>query len=136
MSGAQNAVDDALRWLRHRDRSSRELDGRLEQRGYSQHEREGAIETLLRTGVLDDRRFAETRATSLAARGAGDSLIRHKLLEAGLSHELVAEALLVVPAEVERARVVVSRRGNGPKTARYLHGKGFSEDVVADLLAD
>jgi SOS response regulatory protein OraA/RecX len=29
-----------------------------------------------------------------------------------------------------RARVVVERRGAGPKTARYLAGKGFSEDAI------
>jgi SOS response regulatory protein OraA/RecX len=125
------AHETALRALRHRDLSVRELDERLRSKGYAEAERNETIETLLRTGLVDDARYAESRARQLAGRGAGDALIRHTLDRAGVEHELVAAALETVAPEDERARVVVARRGAGPKTARYLLGKGFSEDVVA-----
>jgi regulatory protein len=129
------AQEAALRALRHRDLSVRELDARLQARGYDEPEREAAIETLVRTGVVDDARYAESRARQLAGRGAGDALIRHTLARAGVEPQVADDALLTVAPEVERARIVVERRGGGPKTARYLLGKGFSDDVVADVVA-
>jgi SOS response regulatory protein OraA/RecX len=125
------AHEAALRALRHRDLSVRELEERLRSKGYAEAERDETIETLLRTGLVDDARYAESRARQLAGRGAGDALIRHTLDRAGVEHEVVAAALATVAPEDERARIVVARRGPGPKTARYLLGKGFSEDVVA-----
>ena len=35
----------------------------------------------------------------------------------------------------ERAQRIVGRRGASAKTARYLAGKGFSDDVVRDVVA-
>jgi SOS response regulatory protein OraA/RecX len=129
------ALECALRALRHRDRSIHELERRLEQRGFSEPEREDAIETLTRTELLDDHRFAEARAGSLAGRGASDALIRHALGQAGVAADLIEQALQAVPPETERARLIVSRRGGGPRTARYLAGKGFSDEVVAGVVA-
>ena len=125
----------ALRALRVRDLSIRELEQRLRARGFSESERDEAIETLVRTGLLDDGRFAEGRAISLAGRGAGDALIRHKLETAGVASELIDRALEAVEPERERARLIVERRGRGVRTARYLSGKGFSEEVVAGVVA-
>jgi SOS response regulatory protein OraA/RecX len=136
MADESDVLECALRSLRHRDRSVRELEQRLELRGFSESERGHAIETLLRTGLVDDRRFAEARACSLAERGASDVLIRHTLGLAGVSSELVEEALQDVLPEAERVRHIVSRRGSGPRTARYLLGKGFSEEVVDGLLGE
>jgi regulatory protein len=133
MPGKEEALECALRVLRHRDRSVHELDQRLRAKGFAERDREQAIGALLQTGLLDDRRFAEARARSLAERGAGDGMIRHGLESAGVSSELVDEALQSVPTETERARLVVARRGSGPKTARYLMAKGFSGDVVERL---
>jgi regulatory protein len=130
--GAQVA---ALRALRHRDLSVRELEERLRARGYSEAERAEAIETLLRTGLLDDTRFAESRARALASRGSGDALIRHDLVRAGVEAAAVDGAVSTLAPESERARSIVERRGPGPKTARYLAGKGFSEDAIAAAVA-
>ena len=129
------ALESALRALRHRDRSVREIDRKLAERGFSEIEREHALETLRRTGLIDDARFAQTRAESLAARGAGDGLIRHELMEAGVEPELVRSTLECVEPEIERAQRIVEARGASPKTARYLQGRGYSYDVVAAAVA-
>lgn len=125
------AVDAALAALRHRDLSEAELDGRLAAKGYGEEDREQALETLRRTALLDDRRFADARAASLAARGSGDALIRHDLRRAGVGAEDIEDALAGLPPEPERAREIVERRGPGAKTSRYLRSKGFSDDAVA-----
>jgi regulatory protein len=132
---AAEAVDTALRALRHRDLSARELDERLRAKGFGEIARHEALETLSRTGLLDDARFAESRSRSLAARGAGDAAIRHALRLAGVEDSVIEDALATLDPEEHRAAAIVERRGSRPKTARYLRGKGLSEEVVAGLVA-
>ncbi len=132
---ADDALESALRALRHRDRTTHELDRRLVERGFDPSERERALETLQRTGVLDDERYARNRAESLAARGAGDELIRHELEMAGVDPELAAGALCLLAPELERARRIVASRGPSPKTARYLQGRGYAHDTIAAAVA-
>ena len=126
----EDALELAYRALRVRDRSEHELHERLAARGVAEVAREEALARLRRTGLVDDRRFAERRASALAGRGAGNGLIRHELASAGISEGLVEEALAALDPALERARVVVERRGTGARTARYLRGKGFADDVV------
>ena len=133
--GAGEAVEAALRSLRHRDRSVAQIDGQLASRGISEDDRADALATLARTGLVDDRRFAERRAEQLAERGAGDAFIRHDLQGAGVDSDLVEAALSGVAPEYERAERIVERRGSGSKTARYLAAKGFSHDTVHAVVA-
>jgi regulatory protein len=128
-------VQAALRLLRHRDRSAAQVDRELEARGIPCNAREEALATLGRTGIVDDSRFAERRAATLAERGAGDALIAHDLTAAGIEPDLVGTAVAALEDEQDRARRIVERRGASPKTARYLAGKGFSNDVVQAVVA-
>jgi len=130
------ALEVALRALRVRDRSVAELERRLTERGFSPEERADALAALERAGLVDDARFAAARARALAERGAGDALIRHALREAGVPADLAEEALRDLEPEAERARRVAARRGSGPRTARYLRGKGFSEEAAAAVVAE
>jgi regulatory protein len=127
----RTALETSLRALHHRDLSTAQLERRLEDRGYDERERSDALATLLRTGLLDDERFAVARATSLAARGAGNALIRDDLERAGVPRELADAAVGSLEDESVRARRIVERRGPGPKTARYLGGKGFADEAIA-----
>lgn len=130
-----DAVELALRALRYRDLSERELDGKLAARGVAKSERAEALATLRRTGLLDETRYAQARASALVSRGAGDALVRDTLAGAGLPHDVIEAALQAVEPEPERARRLVQRRGATSKTARYLAAKGFSADTIADILA-
>jgi regulatory protein len=133
--GADDAVEAALRLLRHRDRSVAQVERELASRGLNEDVREEALATLSRTGLVDDARFAEIRARTLAERGAGDALIRHDLATAGVAEALVESVLGALEPESERARRIVGRRGASAKTARYLAGKGFADDVVHAVVA-
>jgi regulatory protein len=135
MQASSEAVESAVRALRHRDRTSAQLHRHLAERGFDEAERDEAVAMLVRTGVLDDVRYAENRAAALADRGAGDAYIRHDLAGAGLGGDEIGGALAGLQPEVERAERIVERRGASPKTARYLAGKGFSEDVVRGVVA-
>jgi regulatory protein len=121
----------AVRSLRRRDRSRAAVAERLERAGAPPATRERALETLDRVGLLDDARYAASRARSLADRGLGDEAVRAKLAADGVADELVADAVAALPAERERADRIVAARGAGIATARLLARRGFGEDTVA-----
>ncbi len=133
---ADDAYECALRALHHRDRTASEIDEHLRGHGFSDGDREAALGTLRRTGLVDDERFAQARAASLAERGAGDALIRVRLAEAGVAEELIEDAIEALDDGAARARRLVERRGASPKTARYLHRQGFPDDVIRAVIAE
>ena len=135
MAERLDAVETALRALRFRDRSAAELTARLEQRGVGEAERERALETLERFGYVDDERFARMRATQLADRGSGDTLIRDDIGGEAPPLQVVAEALGALAPERERAARIAERRGRSAKTARYLASRGFGEEALETLVA-
>ena len=130
------AAEVALRALRHRDRSRRDLDQRLARAGVPSAEREHALDQLAELGLLSDARFAEARARALVARSAGDELIRRDLADHGIGEEVVADVLAVLPPETERAERAFAKRGGGAKALRYLAGKGFSAESIERLRDD
>ena len=97
--------------------------------------RREVVERLVRTGLVDDRRYAETRASALAERGAGNDRIRYELVFAGVEDDVAHAAIQSLATEAERAQRIVDRRGASAKTARYLAGKGFPDDVVHAVIA-
>jgi SOS response regulatory protein OraA/RecX len=123
------ALAVAGRALGRRDLSERRLAQRLAQAVPPSAAAE-ALETLTRAGIVEDRRFARSRAEALAGRGYGDVAIRHDLEGQGVAGELIQEALEALTLEEERARAIVERRGQGARTARYLAGKGFGEAAL------
>ena len=135
MSEQPDAVEQALRALRFRDRSTAELDRRLAERGVGEVEREQALETLERIGYVDDERLARTRAEQLAGRGSGDALIRHDLQGRGIALEQIEAALAALEPERERAHRLAERRGRSVKTARYLASRGFGPDALEGIVA-
>ena len=124
------AIELAASALRHRDRSRAALQARLAASGVVPWAREEALDALERAGVVNDLRFAQSRAEALAARGSGDELIRADLAEAGVEEADVTAALGELAPEQERAKRVVGARGASPATARWLARRGFAEDAI------
>jgi SOS response regulatory protein OraA/RecX len=116
--------------LRRRDLSTRRLEERLERRAVPPAERARAVETLTRAGVLDDARFARSRALALAARGYGDAAIRFDLERKGVEAEVAAEALAELEPERDRAVRVAATAGGGVRAARLLARRGFGEEAI------
>jgi SOS response regulatory protein OraA/RecX len=135
MAEREDAVQTALRALRFRDRTSAELAARLERRGVGEAEREEALELLERIGYVDDARFARSRAEQLAARAAGNELIRHDLEQRGVPADQVEVALADLDPERDRAAAIVAARGHSARTARYLASRGFGEEAVEWVIA-
>ena len=129
-----DALRVATRALRARDLSTRRLQDRLARTDVPPAAAAESVATLERAGLLDDARVARSRAAGLAERGYGDAAIRHRLADEGLEPELVEEALVALPGEAQRVARLVERRGTGVRTARYLAGRGFAEEVVEAAL--
>lgn len=132
----RRALRSALAALRHSDHTAETLGRRLTTRGVAPVERDAVVETMTRAGLLDDARFAQGRATALAARGAGDGLIRDDLERRGVAVDVIADALARLEPETERVRGVVAADGLSARTLRRLAAKGFSPDVLEELVAD
>jgi regulatory protein len=149
----------AVTWLAQRDHSERELRGKLLRRlraGPSAAEPRCALDapsaeaqaaavdevlTWLRgRGYLDDQRFAAARADGRAPR-FGLARIRHELGQLGV--ELPAAQVEQLQAtELVRAMALWERRfgsaaadpREAARQARFLAGRGFSGEVVRQVL--
>jgi len=115
------ALGAAVTALRHRDLSSRRLAQRLEERGIGAAARADALAALERSGVIDDDRAAEGRARGLAGRGWGDEAIRFRLEQEGFAAEVIADAIVRLEPEADRARRLLARG----RTAQWLAARGF-----------
>jgi SOS response regulatory protein OraA/RecX len=131
-----DAVDAAARALARRDRSEADVLEVLRRKGVPEDEAVEAVETLRRVGAVDDGRFAEAGAASLAERGFGDAAIVFRLEREGVTRELAERAIAPLEPEPKRARRLAARRGATAKTARWLASRGFAQDSVEAAIAD
>jgi regulatory protein len=127
------ALSDAVRALRHRDLSRRRLDERLRRRGAGEAARRDALETLERTGLVDDARVASGRAQALAERGYGDAAIRFALAGEGVEARAADAAVAALEPERERARRLLARAPADPRALRRLAAKGFDGEILQEL---
>ena len=131
----------ALRYLVRREHSRAELARKLTPFAESQQAVEQVIDSLLSRKQLSDERFAEERARSLS-RKYGPAKIRQDLKARGISDAVIEK--LPVESEVERARAILSRkyrasattREERAKRARFLQSRGFSYDVIYQLVRE
>jgi SOS response regulatory protein OraA/RecX len=130
-----DALDAAARALGRRDRSEAGVLEVLRRKGVAEDEAVEAVETLRRLGAVDDERFAEAGAASLAARGYGDAAIGFRLEREGVTRELLERAVEGLEPESERARRLVAYRGATAKTARWLASRGFASESVEAAIA-
>jgi regulatory protein len=131
----EHALAVATRALARRDFSECGLRERLRRAGVPPAEAEEALEALLRAGLVNDGRFAVSRAQALAERGKGNAAIRFDLQQQGLAAEEIEAALDTLEPERDRAERVVARRGGGVATAKLLARRGFDEDAVEAAVA-
>jgi SOS response regulatory protein OraA/RecX len=132
----KTALDAAAQALVRRDRSEAGVLEALRRKGVAEEEAVEAVETLRRLGAVDDERFAEAGAASLAERGYGNAAIAFRLEREGVSRELAERVVSALEPETERARQLMARRGATAKTARWLASRGFAPDSVEAAIAE
>ena len=141
----QKAEESALRLLARRDHSREEMRRKLRAREFTPQETEAALRWLEEREMLDDRRYAEKLAISLAREKLlGPQRLSQKLFQKGIPAELAREALekadeLLAAGERLRTIIRLKLKGRSPeeidpeerrKLVGYLRQRGFSwEDI-------
>jgi len=130
------ADDVAVRALARREHSRSSLEGRLTRAGVRGPERREALDRAENSGLVDDSRYAVARARALAERDAGDELVVDDLVRHGVDETIARDALASLDPERDRLERVLGRRGSSRKTVRYLAAKGFTPELLEDLVAE
>jgi regulatory protein len=130
------ARDVAVDAVSRREHSRATLAARLERRGIRADDRDQAVEAAVCAGLVDDGRFAEMRARSLAARSAGNLLVLDDLERSGVDEATARAAVADLEPEHVRAERIVAARGLSARTVRYLASRGFTEGSLEPLVAD
>lgn len=129
----------ALRYLVRREHSRAELARKLAPHAESAGALERLLDELVARKQLSDERYANERARALS-RKYGPAKIRHDLRAKGIAEQLVAQ--VSSEGEIDRARAVLERKYRQPaataeeraRRARFLQGRGFSMDVITQLI--
>ena len=144
LDATEQAHERALALLAYRPRSADEIRQRLGTAGFSEQAITAAIERLTSAGLLDDLAFARYWVESrgqFSPRGA--RALRFELRRKGISDAAAAEALddldeSALAYRVGRKRLERLRHldeaARRKRLGDYLHRRGFSYEVVNDVL--
>ena len=133
----------AVSLLAQREYSRQELTDKLTAAQASPEEVEQALAQLEAKGLVDDARVVETLVNRRSGK-LGASRLRQELQAKGVSAELVAETMAGLKgSELARAQAVWQKKfgqlaatsAERNKQARFLASRGFSGDVVRQVVA-
>ena len=138
----------ALKSLKNRFKSVKELRISLLKKEYPVESVESAIHKLLSQGYLDDRSFAKAYInTQMITTSQGPKKIEKELLEKGVSRDIIVDELAIftkdeqiIKIEKIANRLVRSNRSRGgivlrKKIIQDLHNMGYSGSIVEDVLS-
>ena len=133
----------AVSLLAQREYSRQELSDKLTAAQASPEEVEQALAQLEAKGLVDDARVVETLVNRRSGK-LGATRLRQELQAKGVSAELVAETMAGLKGtELARAQAVWQKKfgqlaatsAERNKQARFLASRGFSGDVVRQVVA-
>ena len=140
----RKAHEAALRLLRHRPRSEREMVRRLRQRGLPADVVAEEVERLREAGLLDDEAFAESWVEERRERSPrGKRLLRQELQQRGVGAAIADEAVSAVD---DRTAALAVARGRAwrlegldfqhfsQRLAGFLQRRGFGYEVVEEAV--
>lgn len=143
--GRDELEAQAMRWLARREYSVRELQQRLQGKGFPSAAVAEVLHELESRGLVSDRRFAESLVRSRVERGYGPMKIAHELRAKGVDDPLIEE-LVEVDDEywVARLQAVWEKRFGHPpadyrdwaRQARGLQSRGFTAEQVRRVIPD
>ena len=130
-SGLSFAFDAAVRFLARNMRTESEIRSRLEDKGYSQEDTDGAIEKLRSYGYLNDRAYARAYVNTYG-KDRGKLRLAYELGSKGIDKSIIDEVL--PESEVENAKILADKKAKKypekEKMIRYLMSRGFDYDTA------
>ncbi|MDH3973379.1 MAG: regulatory protein RecX [Deltaproteobacteria bacterium] len=145
-SEGERARNTACRFLSYCARSTFQVEKKLKERGFAEEVVSETIDRLKELGFLDDASFAESFARDLAlVKGFGRFQIEKRLKDKGIEGEALTRAIERVFSEIdefEAARRLALKKTKGhlnsvrdkAKIGRYLYGRGYSWDIITEIL--
>jgi len=133
----------ALRLLARREHTRAELARKLAPHAAANPALASLLENLEARGLVSEERYAEARAHQLS-RKFGAIRIRRELVAKGVAAETAARfATDLGKSEIDRARSILARKYKSAATSprerarrmRFLHSRGFSQEVIRAALA-
>lgn len=139
---SRSAYGHAIKKLSLRAYSEQELRQTLQKADYPASEIEEALEKLLKNRFLDDAKLAESLYYYYTERKpCGPALLRQKLLQKGLTVEIIGATLDSYDEQTELELAVTladkycQRAGRSSASlARFLQRKGFRRNVVLTII--
>ena len=136
----------ALRYLAYAPRTEHQVRQRLTQEGVTKNELDDIITDLYELGYIDDRRYAvEYAVARFRNKGYGPDRILRELVEDGVSHDYVTEAITAAAssdmyivsakklAEKFRDRVQGTLPERKKKLTAYLVRRGYEYTLSKEL---
>lgn len=99
----------ALRILDYADNTSQELVRKLQKKGYRYEQIQLLVGNLVKAGLVNDVRYAESYVRIKSESGKGPAWIRKKLIEKGIPRDLVDNALLEISDRDTERKLCLSR---------------------------
>ena len=144
----RSAMDTAIRLLAQRDHTRRELQWKLAKRGIADEVVQGVLTECEGLNYLDDTRAAQHYAGELQRKGYGCRHIRMALKKKGVNALTIEQTLADCNADdweqaaadnaFQKKRRRFDRepdqRKRREKIYRFLHSRGFSSDVIWDVI--
>ena len=145
---------NAIQFLGLAKKPSGKVAGRLEEQGYQPEEILHILRELKEDGYLDDHALAmKTLRQRTGRKAESKAALAQRMKLAGISTEAIDEVLKQAPDDQDSARDLLharfpelmstypdlspsEKRKHKLKIARFLAGRGFSQDVVTRVLSD
>ncbi len=141
------ARDYCLRLYSYRDRTELELKKRLREKGYSNFIIYEVIDYLKKSGLIDDKKFAENWVDSMmSVKPMGRFRAELELKRFGISEEIINDVcnkLLTFDKERELAKVAAEKKLKSLKSydlqsklrrfLNFMKNRGFDYSIIEDL---
>lgn len=134
----------AIKYLDYRERSETEIRAHLNKRDINERVIEDVIDRLLRSGLVDDHRFAANWVENrLEFRPRGRRALSYELRQKGISEEIIRETLdsindeeLAYQAAMKKAKNYQSLEWDEfrKKMLGFLSRRGFSYNITSTIL--
>lgn len=142
----------ALRYLSYRGRSVQEVRTKLREKGFNDTVIKKVVDRCIELGYLGDENFARQQARNLAiTRLWGDRKIERNLVEKGVSHDLIKDAIAETREEKDERRAieelvekrlrresacgVFSYKGKR-RVVQNIASRGFPVGLILDVLRE
>lgn len=133
-------IDTITRMLARREHSVAEIERKMAQKGIPVADYGDVLQEFIDNDVQSNRRYAESRARSMATRGAGPMKIRGDLQQRGVDEADIDAALSEIDVDWYQlaCKVKVKKFGQNPaldyaqrtKQMQFLRYRGFAMEQI------